>query len=949
MRAIALCCVLLLPWAAETAPAQDSQIFIRLEERLNALKADNRLPDAEAVGRQMLALARRDFAHQPQWTAVALADLAGVLLDMGRYPEAEPLCVEAVRIMRRAYGENDIRLATPLSNLANVYWYQHRFAEAEKMHRQVWRLRAQAYGPDDPRVADTIENVAHAISEAGKHADAEPLYKHVLKLRVQAFGGEHPDVVKSLYNLAVYYDDQGRAADALPLYQEALRITIKLSGEKDLMVSRIASRLGTLQLRSKRPDEAERYFRQAQSINISLLGPEHPWVLGDSSLARVYIQQGRFEDALSVLKQVLQFEEGYYGANSSNCAISHTDLGRLASRMEQPEQARQQFTRAIEICEQIGAPPRQLADLYMLRAGMAVQSSQAGDWQADLNRSLELAEQERENLAGGEQERAQAVAGIQDHYRLASMMFAAADQLDRAWEITEQYRSRTLVEQMLLSQVDLLSDVPPDQARQLRAAEQAAAQQVTELERQLAALPNQPTPAANPNEQRAALVQQLAAARQRLVAAYADIRTASPLYRQALRAGEKVSLDAMRQWLQDQQALLLYFTVDDSTGFLFTLDGSPQPPRRVPFELTAEQQAGLGVQGDLLSGAMLQKLFLDESNGLLRQITNPQKALTSADKLHWLWQTLIPEQQRADITSGKYKRLVVIPDGPLAMLPLELLVVEPGDQPKYLLDLEIPIIYGPSPTILYQLAHRGASTAAPAAEPILTVGDPDYSPASQRPAADPLPARYGGAGGALGRLPYSGREANWVAEVFKNNNIAAQMLLAAQATEGQVRAKLAGRRIVHLACHGLVDPVFGNFFGALALAPSPRAAADPRDDGFLTLNEICQLNLSACELAILSACETNYGPQQDGEGNWALTRGFLVAGSRRVVASNWLVDDESAASLISYYCGILARDEKQGAPVDYAAALAEAKRFIRAQPRWQHPYYWATFVLVGPG
>jgi CHAT domain-containing protein len=67
------------------------------------------------------------------------------------------------------------------------------------------------------------------------------------------------------------------------------------------------------------------------------------------------------------------------------------------------------------------------------------------------------------------------------------------------------------------------------------------------------------------------------------------------------------------------------------------------------------------------------------------------------------------------------------------------------------------------------------------------------------------------------------------------------------------------------------------------------------------------------------------------------------------VASNWLVDDESAASLISYYCGILARDEKQGTPVDYAAALAEAKRFIRAQPRWQHPYYWATFVLVGPG
>ncbi len=35
---------------------------------------------------------------------------------------------------------------------------------------------------------------------------------------------------------------------------------------------------------------------------------------------------------------------------------------------------------------------------------------------------------------------------------------------------------------------------------------------------------------------------------------------------------------------------------------------------------------------------------------------------------------------------------------------------------------------------------------------------------------------------------------------------------------------------------------------------------------------------------------------------WALSRGFLVAGSRRVVASNWLVDDEAAASLTSYFC-----------------------------------------------
>ena len=154
--------------------------------------------------------------------------------------------------------------------------------------------------------------------------------------------------------------------------------------------------------------------------------------------------------------------------------------------------------------------------------------------------------------------------------------------------------------------------------------------------------------------------------------------------------------------------------------------------------------------------------------------------------------------------------------------------------------------------------------------------------------------------------------------------------------------------MLHLACHGLVDQEFGNFFGALALAPGPKGDADPSDDGILTLREIYELDLKGCELAILSACQTNYGPQQKGEGTLALSRGFLVAGVRRVVASNWLVDDEAAASLVSIYCTLLAKAEKQGGPVEYARSLHEAKRWVRKQEKWKAPYYWASLVLVGP-
>lgn len=108
---------------------------------------------------------------------------------------------------------------------------------------------------------------------------------------------------------------------------------------------------------------------------------------------------------------------------------------------------------------------------------------------------------------------------------------------------------------------------------------------------------------------------------------------------------------------------------------------------------------------------------------------------------------------------------------------------------------------------------------------------------------------------------------------------------------------------------------------------------------------------NGCQAPILSACDTNCGPHQRGGGVWALSRGFLVAGARRVVASNWLVDDKSAPSLMTYFYSILANAEAKGEKPNYAEAIWRAKRWVRNHPdhpEWKRPYYGGTFVSVGP-
>src|SRR5262249_43178260 len=122
------------------------------------------------------------------------------------------------------------------------------------------------------------------------------------------------------------------------------------------------------------------------------------------------------------------------------------------------------------------------------------------------------------------------------------------------------------------------------------------------------------------------------------------------------------------------------------------------------------------------------------------------------------------------------------------------------------------------------------------------------------------------------------------------------------ASEQNVRANLGGRKFLHLAAHGLVDQQYQNLFGAIALtAPADFQHATTANDGFLSLFEIHALPLSQCELAVLSACQTNVGPRQPLEAGSTMARAFLAAGARRVVSSQWDVDDQSTAELVSAF------------------------------------------------
>ena len=123
------------------------------------------------------------------------------------------------------------------------------------------------------------------------------------------------------------------------------------------------------------------------------------------------------------------------------------------------------------------------------------------------------------------------------------------------------------------------------------------------------------------------------------------------------------------------------------------------------------------------------------------------------------------------------------------------------------------------------------------------------------------------------------------------------------------------------------------------------------DGSRLMLDTLSTFDFTGLDLVTLSACQTALGGARTDDGREIDGLHAIVQqrGARRVIASLWRVDDASTAQLMRAMYNTLATK-----PDDIAAALQDAQRAVRSIERngrrpYEHPYYWAGFVLSGSG
>ncbi len=235
------------------------------------------------------------------------------------------------------------------------------------------------------------------------------------------------------------------------------------------------------------------------------------------------------------------------------------------------------------------------------------------------------------------------------------------------------------------------------------------------------------------------------------------------------------------------------------------------------------------------------------------------------------------------------KRLLIVADGALQYLPF--------------------VAFAPAETVV--LAPSASAVAALRALPV--AGGKGIAVF-----ADPVAPQ-------LARLAFARMEGEGIVGLAPKGQVS--LAVGAAATRAAVLGARAG--ILHFAAHSLLDTA------------RPERTELVLSGGSLRLRDIYNMRVPA-RLVVLSACQTALGKEMKREGLLGLARAFQQAGVPRVVASLWKVDDRATAELMKeFYVGML----RDGRPA--AEALREAQRRLAAKARWQHPYFWAGFVLQG--
>ncbi len=875
--------------------------------------------------------------------AVALSFIGKVYDLLGEKEKALDYYTQTLSLIR-SVGDRSSEAAT-LNNIGLIYDSVGEKQKALEYYNSALPILEEL---GDRRVqAITLVNVGLVHDSIGEKQKALKFYQRALPLLRAAHdrGGE----AVTLNNIGYLYDSIGEPQKALAYFGQALLILQEIGDRRVEAIT--LNNIGYVYDALDDKQKALGYYNRALPV-LRVIGDRRMEAVTLNNIGLVKKAIGDNKQALDFFNQALDLRRVV--GDRSGEAITLSDIGSVYALLAERQKALDLYKHALQLSR---AVEDRSTEASVLRRIAMVESDRGelAEARVNLEDALAIVEHLRTRIAGQEL-RGSYFASVHEFFEsyidvlmLLHHLNPAEGYAALALQAAERARARTLLDSLAEARGNIRQGIAPELLDRERALQQkldATAEKQARFSK-----------SNHTDEQALGLKNET----ERLLIQYqeveAEIRSSSPRYA-ALTQPVPLSLKEIQQQVLDSDTLLLEYALGDQKSYLWAVT----PSAVKSFELPArgEVEAATRRVYELLTARNKHVKFEKPDEQLARIAkADADFASASAELSQMLLGPVASQLEK--------KRLLIVSDGALNYLPFGALpsAFAGGISNSRPLIVDHEIVSLPSASALSVL-RRELMGRAPAAKTLAVVADPVFEKDDERVKGTKTGQRRNAGpkrsiemrstsdldtGESLRstrqsdsdevtqihRLPFTRREADQIlalvpgADRFKALDFDANRTIATSPVLGQYR-------YVHFATHGFLNTSHPELSG-IVLSLVNRQGAE--QDGFLWAHEVYNLRLPA-EMVVLSGCRTGLGKEIKSEGLVGLTRGFMYAGSARVLVSLWDIDDKASAELMAHlYKAILTEH------MTPAAALRTAQLKVSNDKRWQAPYYWAAFVLQG--
>jgi len=848
----------------------------------------------------------------------ATANLAIIKDVYGEIFDAREDFSKAIQIAEKI--ESHELLAFLYSELGVSFTYTSNLVDARKYYEKSFSIYELLN--NDERLAYLSSNVGSLYLQISNYKSALSYYQKGLK-----FSGENKlGQILNLTGLADVYSNESNYAKALDYYMRAKEIadsvndvssSVKIDqgiGALYFNINRPQSSLAILESAESRINENEipfetvklyskigtvltsvDSFKQAETyllkgINLSeKIGDVYNSIVLKTELAHNYYYQGEYRNAEQLLNSIRSETEGY--ELTQLLGLQDLYLGKISYAQGKPEKSAKTLMNSFQLSSSVSDFSTQIESGYLLAKYYDESSddTKTEEWYLTV---IDLVEKISMPLTLNQEIQIAHFSGFNDIYDSLIEYYLNRGDSEKAFVIIEKSRSRNT--RINLDKLKLLSllDDEDDYNKYI------------DLQWMI-------TSGLYPESDKDSLQKKYNKIKKELVQKHGKAQ-------QILDGSISLTISEMKEKTDKDENLISFYLSDDFVS-VFILNSNGLTVENINITDDSLQSMIAAISPIYKTGLESEEVYVNEDLFSFNAYASYQ-----------LYTTVFKEFLD-DIP--KASKVIVSFPTELIKLPMELLVTgwTDNESPYYYDDKnflinDYQISYTPSATIYFKqksgLQSEGLQN--------LLVGDPfidnsEFSLSVRSGLVDTNPSQSRNI--RLYPLEYSDEEIESIENTLNNNVV----FLSENATEENFKQNAPGSNLIHISTHSflLKDQPLILF--------SPQE--DDKEDGFLELGEIVQLNLNS-ELVVLSSCRSGLGRTDDAEGIIGMQKAFFEAGSKSVLVTLWDVNDKYTSYFMKDFYKHLAEGKSK------TAALQKTKlNFIKNHS--SNPYYWSAFVLSG--